>query len=72
LQQHKKWNIENGYDHVDILSYLYWIGKFHKNPVGSRFIAGVASKKETTKPKEAAKQEQSDGHLCQRITYFHK
>jgi len=54
LAEHRAWNIKHGFEHVDNLSYLYWIGKFHKDPPGSRFICGVAQ------PAQPSKQEKKE------------
>ena len=43
LKTHRAWNDKHKYSHVDALPYLYWIGKFHKNPPKARFIAGVSN-----------------------------
>ena len=55
LAMHKARNIKHRYKHVNELSYLYWIGKFHKDLVKARFIAGVPA----SKTKKTVKQQRN-------------
>ena len=43
MNKHKIFNNKYKHEHIDNLSYLYWIAKFHKNPPKPRFIAGVSN-----------------------------